>query len=69
MTEKPVGKTDNGRTNKQSKLEARHAEILSQLQSTIRPLPDSASLAQPSPFAVVPTFVTYSAYEDPIMAD
>ena len=57
------------KTDRKSKLEIRHAEIVKQLQTTFGPLPDNASLAQPSPFKVFPTFVTYSAYEEPILAN
>lgn len=55
--------------NRKSKLEIRHAEIIKQLQTNFGPLPDNTSLAQPSPFKVFPTFVTYSAYEEPILAE
>ncbi len=54
-------------TDRKSKLEIRHAEIVKQLQTTFGPLPDNTSLAQPSPFRILPTFVTYSAYEEPIL--
>ena len=52
---------------RKSKLEIRHEEIVRQLQTTFGPLPDNTSLAQPSPFKIYPTFVTYSAYEEPIL--
>lgn len=56
------------KTNRKSRLEVRHSEIVKQLQTTFGPLPDNASLAQPSPFRVYPTIVTYSAYEEPILS-
>lgn len=52
---------------RKTKLEVQYAEIVKQLQTTFGPLPDNTSLAQPSPFRVLPTFVTYSAYEEPIL--
>ncbi len=57
------------KTSKKSGLEVRHYEIVKQLQTTFGPLPDNTSLAQPSPFKVYPTIVTYSAYEEPILAN
>ena len=62
MTKKLTKKMD-----RKSKLEIQHVEILKQLQTTFGPLPDNTSLAQPSPFRVLPTVVTYSAYEEPIL--
>jgi len=63
-----VAKKQTKKMNRKSKLEIQHAEIISQMQLTFRPLPDNASLAQPSPFTVFYTVVTYSAYEEPILA-
>jgi len=54
------------KTTRVSQLEVKHSEIVKQLQTTFGPLPDNVSLAQPSPFKVYPTVVTYSAYEEPI---
>jgi len=54
--------------NRKSKLEIQHAEIINQMRLTFRPLPDNASLAQPSPLTVFSTVVTYSANEEPILA-
>jgi len=62
MTKKLVKKT-----SKKSRLEIRHAEIVKQMQITFGPLPDNTSLAQPSPFRVFPTIVTYNVYEEPIL--
>ena len=64
-----MAKKQTKKMNGKSKLEIRHAEIIKRFQTTISPLPDNASLAQPSPFKVFPTFVTYSAYEEPILAE
>jgi len=64
-----VAKKLTKKMDRKSKLEIRHAEIIKQLQTTFGPLPDSASLAQPSPLKVFPSFVTYSAYEEPILID
>jgi hypothetical protein len=55
------------KTERKSKLEIRHLEIVRQLQTTFGPLPDNTSLAQPSPFKIYHTVVTYSAYEEPIL--
>ena len=54
--------------SRKSRLEVQHSEIVKQLQTTFGPLPDNTSLAQPSPFTVYPTVVTYSAYEEPIVS-
>jgi hypothetical protein len=51
---------------RKTKLEIQYAEIVKQLQTTFGPLSDNTSLAQPSPFKVFPTVVTYGAYEEPI---
>lgn len=48
-------------------LEEQYAEIVRTLQTEFGPLPDGASLAQPSPYRTVPTVVTYGAYDQPIM--
>lgn len=53
---------------RKSQLEVRHSEIVKQLQTTFGPLPDNTSLAQPSPFKVYPTIVTYSVYGEPILS-
>jgi len=66
MAKKSVRKTSR-KTKKESKFESQYVEIIKQLQTTFGPLSDSTSLAQPSPFKVFPTFVTYSAYEEPIL--
>ncbi len=55
--------------NRKTNLEIQHAEIIKLLQPTFRLLPDNASLAQPSPLTVLPTVVTYSAYEEPILVN
>ena len=52
-----------------SKLEVQYAEIFKQLTTTFGPLPDNTSLAQPSPFKVLPTLVTYGVYEKPIVSE
>ena len=62
-----MAKNLSRKMERKSKLEIRHAEIVRQLQTTFRMLPDNTSLAQPSPFKVFPTVVTYSAYEEPIL--
>ena len=64
-----VAKKQTKKMNRKSKLEIRHAEIIKRFQTTISPLPDNASLAQPSPLTIFPTVVTYSAYEEPILAN
>lgn len=56
------------KASKKSRLEIRHSEIVKQLQTTFSPLSDNTSLAQPSPFRIYTTVVTYSAYEQPILS-
>ena len=50
-----------------TKLEEQYLEIVKQITTTFGPLPDNTSLAQPSPFRVLPTLVTYGAYDPPIV--
>ena len=48
------------------KLEIQYEEIFKYLQMNYAIKPDNSSLAQPTPFNVCPTVVTYGAYEIPI---
>ena len=66
MAKKKVRRTAKA-VSRKTKLEIQYAEIVKQLQTTFGPLPDNTSLAQPSPFKVFPTVVTYGAYEEPII--
>lgn len=50
-------------------LEAQYEEIFKHLQTSFVLKPDNSSLAQPTPFKVLPTVVTYGAYEIPITAE
>jgi len=63
---KKVRKTAKA-AGRNKKIEVQYAEIVIQLQTTFGPLPDNTSLAQPSPFKIFPTVVTYGAYEEPII--
>lgn len=49
--------------------EQQYVRIVSE-SGAVRPrlLPDSESLEQPSPLTIVPSVVTYGAYEEPIVA-
>jgi len=51
------------------KWETQYAEIVKVVQtiSTIGPADDNSSLAQPTPLQVLPTFLTYGAYDEPIL--
>ena len=56
-------------TKQAAELEAQHAEIVKQLQTTFGPLPlpDNYSLAQPLLMRVLPTIVTYGTTDEPIL--
>lgn len=47
-------------------LESKYLEIVNKLHSSFVLKSDTSSLAQPLPTKVVPTVVTYGAYEQPI---
>ncbi len=51
---------------KQKKLEEQYAEIVTQLQISFELPLENSSLAQPTPFKVLPTVLTFGAYEEPI---
>ena len=49
-----------------SKLETQYEELFRQLQTTWVVPHENSSLAQPTPLKVLPSVVTYGAYEEPI---
>ena len=67
VTDKKKARTTANTLGRKSNLEVQYAEIVKQLQTTFGPLPDNASLSQPSPYKIFPTVVTYGAYEEPII--
>lgn len=67
VTDKKKARKTAKTLGRKSNLEVQYAEIVKQLQTTFGPLSDNTSLAQPSPFRVYQTIVTYSAYEEPIL--
>lgn len=48
-------------------LESKYLEIVQEIHSSFVLQSDSSSLAQPLPTKVLPTVVTYGAYEQPIV--
>ena len=58
-------------TQKQQGLEEQYIQVFGVDKTGLvwLPFPDSMSLEQPSPFAVVPSITTYSVYEDEAWMD
>ena len=56
----------SNKTSKEKRLEEQYAEIVTELQLSFELPLENSSLVQPTPFKVLPTVLTYGAYEEPI---
>ena len=63
-----MGRREQRKRTSKTRLEQMYAEFFI-FMGPLQPVSEADTLEQPSPLRYVPSVTTYSAYEDPVIAD